>query len=218
MERRGDIDLYTIGITGNFGSGKTAVVEYISKDYRVDLIEGDEIGHVLLEPGNLVYKEIVKRYGKEMLASSGEIDRQKFGRYLFGNPTEMKRYNEIIHPPLIKELKKEIRREREKSENRILLVSAALLGEWGMLDDPERNRLFDVVFAVHTNRAIALARLKRTRGLSRRECYRRWRTQMPPYQLKSKADYVISNNGTRQQMEKKVRTILNQLPCSAARR
>jgi dephospho-CoA kinase len=210
--------LYAIGITGNFGSGKTAVVEYITKNYRVHLIEGDEIGHVLLEPGKPVYKEIVKKYGKEMLASSGEIDRQKFGRYLFGNPSEMERYNEIIHPPLIEELKKETVKYKEKAENRILLVSAALLGEWGLLENPERNRLFDVVCAVHTNRAIALARLKRTRGLSRRECYRRWRTQLSPYQLKSKADYVISNNGTRQQMEKKVRTILNQLPCSAARR
>jgi dephospho-CoA kinase len=215
LERRGDTDLYAIGITGNFGSGKTAVVEYISKNYRVHLIEGDELGHGFLKPGKVVYKEIVKKYGKAILTVSGEIDRAKFGRYLFSRPPEMKRYNGIIHPPLIKELKKEIKKNKEKAENRILLVSAALLGEWGLLEKPERNRLFDVVFAVHTNRATALARLKRTRGLSRRECYKRWRTQLSPNQLKAKADYVIYNNGTRQQMEKKVRTILNRLPCSA---
>src|SRR3989339_536748 len=94
-----------IGLTGPMGSGKTKAAQ-ILKEKGAYVIEADKIAHDLLDVPQ-VLKKIVKAFGPVIL-SNKKIDRKKLGDLVFNNPKKLKILNGILHPLIIKEIKKKI--------------------------------------------------------------------------------------------------------------
>jgi len=185
-----------VGLTGGPEVGKSEVSKILAKK-GAKIISADAIGHMLLRNNKSIKKKLINLFGKGVLTNTGDFDRKKIGAVVFDGPEIMASYNEIIHPPLIKHLKRELTKLSQNRRYRIVVVDAALIFEWGIAD------WFDLILVVTAKRDLRLNRLCR-KGLSRNQAKKRLASQLPQRLKVDLADYVIENNSSRLHLAKKV--------------
>jgi len=181
--------MFTIGLTGGPGVGKTEVANVFRKSKAI-IISGDDIGREVVDTNPIVLKRIVINFGKDVLLPNKKLNRQKLGVMVFGNHDNMLRLNKIIHPPLLKLLKSGIKINRDNNPKKLIVVDAALIFEWGIAN------WFDYILVVTAKRDIRVRRLVNS-GLTSRQAYNRIASQIPQRTKVSLADFVIENNGTK---------------------
>lgn len=86
-----------IGLTGGIGSGKTTVAELFAS-HGVPVVDTDSIARELAQPGQSALREIVARFGPDVLNDSGHLDRARLRRRVFADATERKALESILHP------------------------------------------------------------------------------------------------------------------------
>jgi len=116
-----------IGITGRAGSGKTQFCSFL-KEKGWKIIEADRIGWELLKRDE-IKTGILKAFGKRVFENN-EVSRPELGNLVFTSIDKLKTLNRIVHPTLLKELKKRI----EQIQDGPIAVDAALIPEWGIGD------------------------------------------------------------------------------------
>src|SRR4030042_3277322 len=89
--------MFVIGITGNFGTGKTTVSKMLAELGAV-LSNADELGHEVIQPDTQAYKEVLAAFGKSILKPNDEVDRSKLGKLMFDDDAALARLNRITHP------------------------------------------------------------------------------------------------------------------------
>ena len=179
-------------ITGNIASGKSIVEDIIAKYYPV--YDTDKIAHEILD-------NITEFYGKNVF-TNGKIDRKKLGDLIFSDKQMKKNLENIVHPK-IKERLDKIFKENEKAE--FLFVSVPLLYE------TDFYKLFDKVVFVSSEENIRLERLMKRNNLTQEEAKIRIEAQLPENVKIEKADYVIKNNSTIEELENQVNAFLNSI-------
>ncbi len=184
-----------LGLTGSFGSGKSTVARMF-KAAGAKIIDADRIAHETLSPKGAVYKKIVRVFGQEVVRKNS-IDRDKLGRYVFSNKRLLKRLQEIMHPVIIRTIKKEI----ASSPSRDIILDAPLLIEVGL------EHLADKLLVVKISRERQIERLLRKTALSRADILKRIRAQFPLSAKVRMADFVIDNNGNLGETRKQVKGI-----------
>ena len=172
-----------IGITGGIGAGKSTVLEYILQNYKVDVIRADEIGHILMEPGESVYEALVANYGRGILMFDDLIDTEKLAAIAFKDAESQRRINEIEHP-LIKE---EILARIRYASAPVVFVEAALLKEGGLTD------VCDQVWYVTAPVEERIDRLIVSRSYSYEKCVSIMNRQLSEEAFAKIADAVINN-------------------------
>jgi dephospho-CoA kinase len=185
-----------IGLTGAPGAGKTLAAEYLRGRGAV-VFSGDKTGREVIEKNPVLLNRLVRALGKSVVKEDGTMDRERVGRMVFGNPEALARLNAIIHPPLLRALKKKLKEARKKAPQRLVVVDAALIFEWGIAD------WFDYVLVITARRDLRLKRLVRS-GLSLRQASQRIGSQIPQRTKAALADYVIENNGDRAGLKRKL--------------
>jgi len=188
-----------IGITGNFGVGKTTIARMFRR-LGVRVIDADQIAHMILRPYTSAYKQIIACFGKGILAGVF-ISRRRLAKIVFLDKKKLKRLNKITHPKILKIIKSKI---KHLTENEILVIDAALLVESGLLPWVDR------VVVVKCKPRIQIDRLRKS-GLTAQEVKRRLNFQSPQDEKIKFADFVIDNSGRRSQTEKQVRDIWEKL-------
>ena len=93
-----------IGVTGGVGAGKSTVLEYLEKAYHAEVIQADQVGHEVMEPGRRAYEEILNVFGSEILAENGRIDRKALGDVVFASEEKRRKLNAIVHPAVKQEI------------------------------------------------------------------------------------------------------------------
>jgi dephospho-CoA kinase len=187
-----------IGITGNSGAGKSAVADWMAQ-WGAEVVDADAIGHQLLLPGSGVFNEVVERYGDGVLDSEGRIDRCRLGSKVFANSEETARYNEMIHPALIEEIRRQMREKSKLAE--IVVLDAALLFEWSL--DSEMNHVVTIVASNETRRK----RIAVRDGGSSDRFMDREAAQWPQEKKANQSDSVINNDSDWNEFEKNTKTI-----------
>src|SRR5271168_5169224 len=88
-----------VGLTGGLGSGKSTVAAYL-RELGAQVIEADELGRALMEPGQAVYDSIVAKFGPEVVGADGRLNRARLAELAFqgGRINEL---NAIVHPAVI---------------------------------------------------------------------------------------------------------------------
>jgi len=185
-----------IGITGGFGSGKTTVSGFF-RGRGTKLIDADLIVYRLLEPGTEVYRKLISVFGSKIVSPDRKIDRKALARIVFAKPPMLNRLNRIIHPQVIRIIKKEAGGSGAKK----IVVDAPLLFEAGL------ERMMDKVIVVYADTKNQVRRLRRHSSLSVQEIQARIRAQMPLKKKLRMADFVIDNNGTPGQTRKQAAII-----------
>jgi len=188
--------MFVIGITGNFGTGKTTVSNMLA-ELGAGLINADELGHEVIEPDKPAYQEVLAAFGKSVLNPNGEIDRSKLGNLVFDDSTALARLNQITHPRIYEIVKKKIDAYRQ-SGTEIVVLEAALLLEAGW------RPLLDQVWVTTAPEATIVRRLKSSRGLSEEQILDRLRAQMPQEKKAKQADVVIDTDCSMDELKVRV--------------
>ena len=187
-----------IGVTGVYCSGKNYVSRIISK-FGFKNIDVDKIGHRALD---IKKEDIVREFGKGILKMTGDdnkIDRKILGKIVFSDPEKLKTLERIVHPWMIKEVKRQI------LEYSNCVINAAILIEMCLFV------LCDYVIGIDVDTDVAIKRAVLRDGISEEEAKMRIRSQIPLKEKKHYVDIVIENNGSKEDLEKLILNLLIKL-------
>ena len=88
-----------IGITGGVGAGKSTILAYLRKNYRVRTLVADEAAHEIMEPGYDCYVRLQKEFAQEKIwLHNGRFNRQRLAEIIFADVEKRERLNSIVHP------------------------------------------------------------------------------------------------------------------------
>lgn len=190
-----------MAVTGGFATGKTTIASLL-RGYGAKVVDADKIAHGLIKPGTSAYKKVVALFGRGIVQKDKSIDRGKLSQIVFSNPRLLNRLNSIVHPGVVKAIKKEAKTGRQK----VAVLDIPLLFESGL------QQLADKVIVVTADRKAQVKRAqKRKASLSGKDILMRIKAQMPLTAKVRKADFVIDNSGTREQTKKQVENLLSLL-------
>ncbi len=192
------------GLTGGVASGKSTVARMF-EELGAKVIEADRIGHELLGSTQPPYNEIVRRFGKELLDASGEIDRRRLGAIVFSDAAKLRELNAILHPRIIERVEAEAQRYHAQDPRAVILVDAALIFEAGI------GGRFAKVIVAWCPPEMQIERLMAKAGLSRKEAEQRVASQIPSDEKRRRADYVIDCSGSPEDTRKQVERLFLEL-------
>jgi dephospho-CoA kinase len=205
-----------VGLTGGIAAGKSVVGDMFVA-LGAHLVQADRIAHSLMQPGETVYNEVVRRFGREILNSDGSVNRAKLAEAAFG-PTgaaagkqsaRVDELNRIVHPAVIRSQDEWMHAVSLQDPRGVAIVEAALLLEAGA------GKHFDRLIVVTCNaeqRAERFAqRQKVDLETARAEVARRMAAQLPDEEKVKAADYVIDNCGSIESTRRQVRDVWERL-------
>ena len=184
-----------VGLTGGIGSGKSTVARMLEKRGAV-VFDADVLARQAVAPGTPGFDRVVERFGPNVLAPGGDLDREALASIVFADPAARRDLEAIVHP--------EVRRmfaegcEEYEGTDRVVVFSAPLLVETGM------HTAFQALLVVSTSVETQVERLMRERGLSEAPIRARIAAQLPLEAKAEVADVIIDNEGTTEELEGQV--------------
>lgn len=189
-----------VGLTGGVASGKSVVAAKLAQLGAV-LIDADALARVVVEPGTPGLAAIRETFGERMLQEDGTLDRAALGALVFSDEAAREKLNAIVHP-LIRE---ESARLRQAAPSGALVVEdVPLLAESGQAP------AYDVVIVVQAPREERIRRMVEDRGWTRQDAEARMAAQATDEQRADIADYLLVNDGTREQLLARVEELYRQ--------
>jgi dephospho-CoA kinase len=192
--------MYIIGITGNFGSGKTQAAKILAEKFNAIIIDVDKIGHQLLKNKSVI-KQISNKFGFEVLSRHGGISRKKLGEIIFQNERRLNQLNKIMHPLMVQEVRKILERLKK---HKLIVIDCALLFEMGL------DKYADCIWLIRSSLKKVYERLHK-KGFSYKEILQRRKYQKGFKINLSKISKVISNNGNLFHLNKIIIDFFNDL-------
>lgn len=192
-----------IGLTGSMGSGKSAVAE-ILREMGFSVLDADAEARQALAKGSPASAEVVRAFGPDLLTSTGEIDRARLGQLVFGAPEKLQQLEKIVHPVV----QKSVREQRERLAR--IGVEAAFY-DVPLLFEKNLESHFDRILVVNAPLESMIERVRARSGLSREQCLARLSNQLPLSEKCKRADCVIENSGTLENLRSEVRKALGAL-------
>lgn len=197
-----------VGLTGGIASGKSVVGEmFVALGAHV--VQADHIAHSLMEPGEPVYNEVVRHFGREILNPDGSVNRGKLAEMAFGprgmdqQSSRIADLNRIVHPAVIRSQEEWMDAVSVQDPHGVAIVEAALLIEAGAA------KRFDRLIVVTCKMEQRVERFARRQKVdletARAEVARRMAAQLPDEEKIKAADHLIDNSGsleiTREQVQ-----------------
>jgi dephospho-CoA kinase len=197
-----------VGLTGGMSCGKSVVGEMFVA-LGAHLIQSDLVAHQLMQPGEPVYKEVVKHFGLGILNPDGSVNRASLAEAAFGKPPRIEELNRIVHPAVIERENRWMEEIARHEPHAIAIVEAALILE------AKAQKRFDklVVVTCRAEQRIErwAVRSKVDMEKARREVTRRMAAQLPDQEKITAADYVIDNSGSLDATREQVTQIYQKL-------
>ena len=195
--------MMTVALTGNVGSGKSTVAA-IWQEAGIPVLSADAVAREVVQPGTPGLSAVVDSFGSDILDETGALDRDAMRRIVFDDPDARARLESVLHPLIGARRDQWV--EAGGEEGAVLVVAEVpLLFEVGLETE------FDSSVLVAATRDVCLDRLSESRGLSREEGLQIWATQMDPADKEGRADYVIHNNGTLEDLHDRALALLDLL-------
>lgn len=188
---------FRIGLTGNIACGKSTIGKLLV-ERGAEYLDADRLVHALMEPGTPENDQIVARFGPEVRAADGRIDRPRLGGIVFADPAALQDLEAILHPGV----RTEIRRRLAASTAPIFVVDAIKLIEGGLA------REMDAVWVVTCPRSEQVRRLMTERGMTSDQAETRISAQGSQEEKVRHATVVIDNGGTLEETERQVAAAL----------
>ncbi|MFQ3315017.1 MAG: dephospho-CoA kinase [Candidatus Poriferisodalaceae bacterium] len=194
-----------IGLTGGIGSGKSTVSERLVAKGAV-LIDADAIVKEMQQPGELVYLDIVSRFGDEVVDADGSLLRPAIANIVFNDKDALKDLNQLVHPPVNKEIRRRIRNEADTDN--LVVLDIPLLIE-GLLEGGPPRYVVSGILVVDTPVDVAAQRLVTYRGFSEDDARARMKSQVPREKRLELADFVVRNDGEPSLLDEQIPKVLS---------
>ena len=189
--------MFVIGLTGGIGTGKSTVARVL-EEQGATVVSADLTGHEVYLPGRPAYHELIKEFGRDILAPDETIDRKKLGGIVFSDPKNLAALNAITHPRM-KGMMREKLSELDKQGVPIALLEAALLFEAGWDD------LAEEIWVTAAPPEIAAQRVAERSNLPLDQVMDRIRSQMSTDDRVKRADVVIDTSGDMESTERQAK-------------
>jgi dephospho-CoA kinase len=198
-----------IGLTGNIASGKSEVANMLA-ERGATVIDADVLAREAVRPDTQALKDIIKRWGKDVLQTDGSLDRTALRQIVFADQNELDALNRIVHPGVTRLRDREIALAKERGDPIVVCV-IPLLFERNLVEE------FDAIVLVDSPRPVRLERLVATRALEETDAMNMIAAQMPAELKRARADYCIDNDGSLEDLERKVAALWSSLQRAASK-
>lgn len=194
--------MITVGVTGGIGSGKTTVCREWEK-LGAKVVYADDLAKGLMVSDKRLRKKLTEAFGKETYNQDGSLNRQHLIRQAF-EEGRVEQLNKLVHPAVARKFK-EISKEAEQNDEKMLVEEAALLLNNG------RPSFLDVIVLVTSNREHRIKRVEKRDEVPAEKVLERDKNQPDFTELTHLVDYTIENNGTLEELKEKSKQMYNLL-------
>ncbi|GJG88176.1 dephospho-CoA kinase [Gemmatimonadetes bacterium T265] len=196
-----------VGLTGNIAAGKsTAARLFAARGAAV--VDADVLARDAVRPGSAALAAIVGRWGRDVLAPDGTLERAALRARVFGAGDELEALNAIVHPEVARLRDDAVAAARARGD-RVVIYDVPLLFERDLAAE------VDTVVLVDAPRELRLERLVRDRGLRADEAMAMIAAQMPAELKRARSDYVVENTGGRDALAARVDEVWRALEARA---
>ena len=202
--------MLNVALTGNVASGKSSVARLFQR-WGATVLDADAIVRELQRPGTPVFQTITRRFGADVVAPDGSLDRARLGRRVFADARERQALEAIVHPAVAAERERRMQGARRRGDA-IVVSDIPLLFE---VMDPGA---FDAVVLVDAPAAVRLDRLMARNGLDRDAASAMIAAQQPADAKRARSSHVIDNDGDLDRLERRAGAVWHDLERLAGRR
>ena len=196
-----------IGLTGGIASGKSVVSQMLA-DRGALIIDADKVGHEAYRRGSGCYDRVAAAFGPDVVGADGEIDRKALGAKVFGSPEQRKKLEGIVWPWMRETMETRLAEIRAQGTPVVVLEAAVLIeADWVPITDR--------VWVVTVMPEIARARIIERNGLTPEQADARIAAQLTNAERVARAQVVIENDGTLDELREQVRAAWEALGVAA---
>ena len=192
-----------VGLTGGIGSGKSTVAQMFQR-LGAHLIDADQLGREVVEPGRPALAEIAETFGADVLHEDGTVNRAALAGIVFKDPEALVRLNSIVHPRIWEEEERLLAGYETQDPEGIVILDAAVLIEAGFADR------MDIIVVVDLDEADQIRRLT-SKGMAAEDARSRIHSQLSREERLDRADFVIDNRGSLDNTFRQIEEIWNSL-------
>jgi dephospho-CoA kinase len=190
-----------VGLTGGIGSGKSTVSARLAARGAV-ILDADAITRDVQMPGSPVLIELAERFGPEVLAADGSLQRQALADIVFTDPEALKALNAIVHPAVGREMNR--RMIEQRTTTNVVILDIPLLTE-----NPREGLQGRIVVDVPVETQVE--RLVKHRGFDEADARARIARQASRDERLATADFVVDNSGAPEDLEPQIDRLWNWL-------
>ena len=199
----------TLGVTGGIGSGKTAACRML-EDLGARVFYADQEARRLMQEDDAVRAAVTEAFGEESYRPDGALNRPFLAGEVFGREEKTHRLNRIVHPRVF-EAFAAAREKAERDGVALLVHEAALIYEAG------GGEHLDAVAVVDAPEAVRIARVMRRDGVTEAQVRARMGHQLPAAALRRRADYVLDNDGSLEDLYPQVERVYQEMTAMQTR-
>lgn len=185
-----------VGLTGNIASGKSTVARLLA-ELGATVIDADVLARHAVLPGTPGLQEIRERFGQRVIHGDGTLDRNELRRIVFQDPVAREALNQIVHPAVRVLRDQELAAARARGD-RIIVSDIPLLFETGL------EHSVDTVIFVDAPDENRLRRLIENRALPEADARAMMSAQWPAAEKRARSQFVVSNDGSVDQLTNRV--------------
>jgi len=190
-----------VAVTGNIGSGKSTFTKFLFET-GYPVILADDISKEILAGDSEVREEVIKEFGAQSFQGN-KINKKYIAENIFSDPKKLKKINSILHPRVRKRIDY-LSREYFKTSD-IVFVEAALIFE------SKIEKMYDYVVLITADKNIRMKRSTMTKKFSGEDFIKRNNNQLSEESKKREADFVFTNDGSKDELKRKALLLINLL-------
>ena len=192
-----------IALTGTVAAGKSTVAA-LFRQWGATVVDADAVVRELQQPGTPVFDAIVSRFGPDIVAADGTLDRAALRQRILADPVARRDLEAIVHPAV--KLQRDAARDAARARGeRVLIDDVPLLFEAA---DPDR---YDGIIVVDAPEAERRRRLIDERGLSPDQADLLMAAQWPADAKRARATWIIDNAGDRDALQQRARQVWQEI-------
>lgn len=186
--------MITVGITGRSGCGKSTVTACFAAR-GVPVADADQISRQVLQPGSPVLAQLAARFGGDILSGEGVLDRRLLADRAFATPEGKADLDAITHPAIVRRIEAARQAAQAAGSPLFVIDGAVLVGS--VIDG-----IWDRLIVVTAPYEVSVARIVARDGIRPEMARRRLDAQLPEAALAARADFLLANNGTQEQLRR----------------
>lgn len=191
---------YYLGLTGGIATGKSAATA-IFKSLKLPVIDADQLAHQVLSENQTVITKIRHAFGPQVITNQ-QVNRQELGKVVFEQPAALAQLNQITAPVI---------RQAIISQMKIFKTAPVVVMDIPLLYEQHYEHLCSGVAVVVVDEPTQIKRLMARNQLSKAEAQKRIKSQMALSDKKSRADFILDNQGDLVALAQQIEQLLQKI-------